>query len=179
MLSGSTLQSENEELIEKTETQEQINERNFKPAYAYFVLFIALMARIMVQWQRKGLTYSYGYSGLGDARNNPVFEIATAYPQLSSWYGALCGLLYTIPYSFFGLIAGKMSDKVNRKMFLGAVLILAGVTCGITGAVNSFFVLGLMRVFHALLNTSSNPLSFSLVSDYFPPERRATANSII
>merc|ERR1719446_1747268 len=64
-------------------------------------------------------------------------------------------------------------------MFLGAVLILAGATCGVTGAVNSFFMLCVMRVFHAILNTSSNPLSFSLVSDYFPPEKRATANSII
>lgn len=72
-----------------------------------------------------------------------------------------------------------MSDKVNRKLFLGIVLILAGVTCGVTGAVNSFFMLGLMRVFHAILNTSSNPLSFSLIADYFPPEKRATANSII
>lgn len=160
-------------------TQEQINERNFKPMQAYFVLLIALLARIMVQWQRKGLSYSYGYAGLGDARNNPLYEIATAYPQLSGWYGALCGLIYTIPYSFFGLVAGKWSDKVNRKMFLGAVLILAGATCGVTGAVNSFAMLCVMRVFHALLNTSSNPLSFSLVSDYFPPEKRATANSII
>ena len=59
------------------------------------------------------------------------------------------------------------------------VLILAGATCGVTGAVNSFAMLCVMRVVHALLNTSSNPLSFSLVSDYFPPEKRATANSII
>ena len=36
-----------------------------------------------------------------------------------------------------------------------------------------------MRVIHAALNTSSNPLSFSLVSDYFPPDKRATANSLI
>jgi len=32
------------------ETQEEINERKFKPAYAYFVLFITLIARILVQW---------------------------------------------------------------------------------------------------------------------------------
>lgn len=78
-----------------------------------------------------------------------------------------------------GLIAGKVSDKVNRKVFLGIVLILAGLTCGVTGAVNSFGMLVVMRVLHAILNTSSNPLSFSLISDYFPPEKRATANSII
>lgn len=79
-MDSSTLDSEKEGLIEKPQTQEEINAKNFKPAYAYFVLFIALLARIMVQWQRKGLCYSYGYTGLGDARNNPVYEIATAYP---------------------------------------------------------------------------------------------------
>lgn len=111
--------------------------------------------------------------------NNPNFEISTAYPQLKYWYGLLVGLIYTIPYSFFGLIAGKISDQVDRKLYLGIVLILAGVTCGVTGYVDSFLLLGIMRVFHSILNTSSNPLSFSLISDYFPPENRTTANSII
>lgn len=105
--------------------------------------------------------------------------MATAYPQLKNWYGLLVGLIYTVPYSFFGLVAGKISDNVNRKFFLGLVLILAGATCGVTGFVDSFFMLGAMRVIHGMLNSSSNPLSFSLIADYFPPEKRATANSII
>ena len=85
----------------KIETQEEKNKRLFKPGYAYFVLFLTLMARIMVQWQRKGLNYSYGYTGLGEMANNPIFEISTAYPQLKYWYGLLVGLIYTVPYSFF------------------------------------------------------------------------------
>ena len=133
----------------------------------------------MVQWQRKGLNYAYGYTGLGEMAKNPVYEIATAYPQLKNWYGLLVGLIYTVPYSFFGLVAGKISDNVNRKIYLGIVLILAGATCGVTGFVDSFFLLGAMRVLHGMLNSSSNPLSFSLITDYFPPENRATANSII
>lgn len=52
----------------------------FKPVYAYFVLFIVLMCRIMVQWHRKGLTYAYGYTGLGAAANNPIYEISTEFP---------------------------------------------------------------------------------------------------
>jgi len=41
----------NEALISgKVETQEEINKRLFKPGYAYFVLFLTLLARIMVQW---------------------------------------------------------------------------------------------------------------------------------
>ena len=91
----------------------------------------------------------------------------------------LSGLIYTVPYSFAGLVAGNMSDKVNRKFFLGVVILLASVTMGISGAVNSFAVLGVMRVFHAMMNSASNPLSFSLIADYFPPDKRATANSII
>ena len=171
--------SAEENLLTKGKTQEEINAEKFKPAYAYFVLFITLCARIMVQWQRKGLNYAYGYTGLGERANNPFYEIATAYPQLKSWYGLLVGLIYTVPYSFFGLVAGKISDSVNRKFFLGIVLILAGATCGVTGFVDSFFMLGAMRVLHGMLNSSSNPLSFSLIADYFPPEKRATANSII
>lgn len=31
-------------------TQDEINKQKFKPAYAYFVLFIVLLCRIMVQW---------------------------------------------------------------------------------------------------------------------------------
>lgn len=40
--------SDKENLLTKPKTQEEINKEKFKPAYAYFVLFITLMARIMV-----------------------------------------------------------------------------------------------------------------------------------
>ena len=50
---------------------------------------------------------------------------------------------------------------------------------GATGFMDAFIVLAAMRVFHGMINSSTNPLSFSLISDYFPPDKRATANSII
>jgi len=161
------------------ETQEELNARKFKPAYAYFVLFITLIARIMVQWQRKGINYSYGYTGLGPKMNNPIYEMGTFYPQLTEWYGWLIGFFYTIPYCFFGLVAGKMTDTVNRKTFLGIVLILAGAAVGVSGVYDSFLLLAIMRMVHGCLNSASNPVSFSLIQDYFPPEKRATANSLI
>ena len=49
----------------------------------------------------------------------------------------------------------------------------------ISGFYNSFSILCLMRVIHGCMNSASNPVSFSLIADYFPPEKRATANSII
>lgn len=69
-----------EKTEEKTVDQAEINKRNFNPIYAYFVLFIVLICRIMVQWHRKGLTYAYGYTGLGEAANNGFYEMSTYFP---------------------------------------------------------------------------------------------------
>lgn len=52
----------------------------FKPIYAYFVLFFILFCRIIVQWQRRGLTYAYSYTGIGSTFNNPIYEISTEFP---------------------------------------------------------------------------------------------------
>lgn len=59
------------------------------------------------------------------------------------------------------------------------VLMLAGATIGISGFRDSFLVLAAMRVFHGMLNSATNPLSFSIIQDYFPPENRSLANSLI
>lgn len=56
--------------------------KKFNPLYAYFVLFIVLACRIMVQWHRKGLTYAYGYTALGEFAGSPMYEISSFYPQL-------------------------------------------------------------------------------------------------
>lgn len=164
--------------LEPEEVEEE-NKPKFNPVYAYFVLGLVLVCRIMVQWHRQSLSYAYGYTGVGLMKNNPVYEIATAYPDLAVWFGLLTGLIYTLPYAGFGLVAGQISDKVNRKFFLGLVVILASLTMGVTGFSSSLGVLAIMRVFHGMLNAASNPLSFSLITDYFPKEKRATANSLI
>jgi len=88
-------------------------------------------------------------------------------------------LAYTLPFAFFGLFVGKLTDNVNRKIALGIVIALASSAMGLTGFIDSFIVLAAMRVFHGMINSSTNPLSFSLVTDYFPPDKRSTANSII
>ena len=48
-----------------------------------------------------------------------------------------------------------------------------------TGAFNSLAVLASFRFLHGIISSAINPLTFSLVSDYFPPNKRTTANSIL
>lgn len=68
------------------------------------------MCRIAMACHRSTLTYAYGYTGIGVDAGNSKFEIAAAFPQLKEWYGSLAGPIYSLPYSFFGLVAGKLSD---------------------------------------------------------------------
>lgn len=43
----------------------------------------------------------------------------------------------------------------------------------------SFGVLAAMRVFHGALSSATDPLAYSLVADYYPPDKRGTPNAII
>lgn len=157
----------------------EVDKPKFKPWAAYFVLALVLLGRITLVWHRKGLAYTYGYTGIGELAGSAKFELASAYPELKNWYGLLSGLLYTIPYAGMSLFGGQLTDKVNRKLALGIVLALASLTMNVSAMFNSFAVFCLMRILHGGIHTISNPLSFSIISDYFPVEKRATANSMI
>lgn len=52
------------------------------------------------------------------------------------------------------------------------------LTSLVTGQVNSFMVLVVMRFTLGVVESACNAPSYSLIADYFPPERRSTANAI-
>jgi MFS family permease len=91
----------------------------------------------------------------------------------------LTGILYTLPFAFTGLFFGKLAETSNRKIALGLVILSAGASMAMSGFSSFFWVLAAMRILHGAINSAANPFSFSLVSDYFPPDKRATANSMI
>ena len=163
-----------------TENDSEDKEKSmFNPAYSYLVLAIILIVRVATQWQQKSLGYFYGYKGLGDQAGNAIFEIATAYPQLNQYYGALVGLAYSVPYSLLGLVAGAATSYFNRKYMMAGFIALMSLTQVANGAFNSFGILCGMRFMHGAMSSFINPLCFSLLADYFPPDRRGTANSIL
>ena len=88
-------------------------------------------------------------------------------------------MVYTVPYMCCGLLMGSLTPMVNRKMILGLSMLLGGVSQFVSGTFNSFPLLCGMRVLHGSVNAATNPLSYSLIADYVPPNRRATANAII
>lgn len=98
---------------------------------------------------------------------------------MENYYGVLTGLAYTLPYMITGLVMGAITSRINRVRVFAASLVLGGFSQVVSGMVPNFGVLAGMRVLHGATNSVSNPLTYSLVADFVPPEKRATANSIL
>lgn len=94
------------------------------------------------------------------------------------YYGLIGSVLFSTSFSFFGVFAGDLSTKVNRKILLALSCVLWSATNLGVGAVNSLFVFCLMRFLCGLFCSSIGAASYSLISDYFPPSYRSTANSV-
>lgn len=105
--------------------------------------------------------------------------MSTAYPDLAKNFGILTGLAYTVPFAVMGLFYGKATPFVNRKMGLAIAMALSGTTMGLISSLDSFAFLAMSRVLLGVIAAAFNPLSFSLLSEYFPDSKRATANSIL
>lgn len=88
-------------------------------------------------------------------------------------------MAYTLPNSVAGLFAGGLTKTMNRKLMLVVCMSLLSLFQFSTGIIDSFLVLALLRFCHGAVSSAINPLAFSLMADYFPPDKRSTANSIL
>jgi len=99
--------------------------------------------------------------------------------QLSdSQLGLLGGLAFAIFYATLGIPIASLADRWSRVKVLSiSMVIWSGMTavCGLAG---SFSSLLLARIGVGVGEAGASPPSHSLISDYFPLEKRATALAI-
>lgn len=98
----------------------------FNPVTAFSMLFVITLIRATSYWHQKSIGYFYGFKGQGDQLANPMYEISSAYPLMSDYYGFLVGLFYTMPYAITGLFAGNMTRTLNRRDSLFAIIMSLG-----------------------------------------------------
>lgn len=108
-----------------------------------------------------------------------MFEIGAAFPEMAANYGVLSGPAFSISYAIAGIFMGLLVGKTNRKNLLAAACILFSLTQIISGTTSSFAVMVGMRFILGLFVSVVEPVAFSLMGDYFPPQVRTFANSII
>ena len=92
--------------------------------------------------------------------------------------GFLGGIAFATFYTFLGIPIARLSDKGNRRNVLSVCLVLWSGATALCGLAANFFHLLLARIGVAVGEAGASPASHSMISDMFPPDRRATALGI-
>lgn len=92
--------------------------------------------------------------------------------------GFLSGFAFALFYTVAGIPIARWADRGSRRTIIALGLAVWSAMTALSGLASSFAQLALARVGVGVGEAAGSPPSHSLISDYFPPERRATALSI-
>lgn len=92
--------------------------------------------------------------------------------------GLLTGLAFAALYVILGIPIARYADLNNRKNVVTASLAVWSAMTALSGTASNFLQLLLTRIGVGVGEAGGSPPSHSIISDYFPPEKRATALSV-
>ena len=89
--------------------------------------------------------------------------------------GLLSGTAFGLFYATLGIPIARLADRFSRKGVIAVCLALWSVMTALCGSASGFAMLLLYRVGVGVGEAGGSPPAHSMISDYFPPERRASA----
>jgi MFS family permease len=89
--------------------------------------------------------------------------------------GLLTGLMFALFYTAFGIPVAALADRTNRVRIIAAACALWSLFTAACGFAGSFAALAAARIGVGVGEAGGSPPSYSILSDYFPPERRGRA----
>ncbi len=92
--------------------------------------------------------------------------------------GFLGGMSFALFNAVAGLPIARWADRGSRKMIISIGIVLWSTATAASGLARSFAHLAIARVTTGVGEASTVPAAHSIISDYFPPQRRATALAI-
>jgi MFS family permease len=95
-----------------------------------------------------------------------------------SQIGFLYGTAFAVFYALFGIPLGRLADSWYRGRLIAMGLTLWSGMTTLSGFASSYAMLSTARIGVGIGEASASPAAYSMISDYFPKERRATALSI-
>lgn len=133
--------------------------------YAWYVVGVLLLAYISSFIDRQIISLL-------------VKPIKTSFGISDTQMGVLMGLSFAVLYTLVGIPIGLMADRMNRKRIISwgiFVWSIMTVFCGMAGSYSLFF---LARVGVGIGEAALSPAAYSIISDYFPKKKLATALSV-
>jgi MFS family permease len=134
-------------------------------AYAWYALFVFVLVYIMNFIDRQILSIL-----VGDIKRD--LQVSDA--QI----GFLYGTAFAVFYALFGIPLGRLADSWYRGRLMAMGLALWSSMTAFSGFASTFGMLAAARIGVGIGEASASPAAYSMISDYFPKERRATALSI-
>lgn len=95
-----------------------------------------------------------------------------------TYMGFLTGFAFVVFYTLAGIPIARLADRVSRRSIIAVGLVVWSSMTAASGLVQNFWQLAAARVGVGVGEAAGTPPAHSLLSDYFPPERRATALAI-
>lgn len=92
--------------------------------------------------------------------------------------GALSGFAFAILYAASTVIVARYSDRHNRRNIVALAVTVWSAATAFCGMVTGFWQLMLGRAVVGVAEAGGGAPTYSIISDYFPPRRRALALGI-
>lgn len=105
-------------------------------------------------------------------------QIKAEFTLSDTQLGMLAGPVFAVVYSVLGLPMAMIADRVSRRKLIAATLGIFSITTFASAFVTSFAQLLVVRFGTGAGEAGTSPAVSSLISDLFPPEKRATALGI-
>lgn len=140
-------------------------QREFSPAYRNYALGLLFVGYIVNFVDRSILSLLL----------EPIkLELALSDSQL----GLLGGLAFALFYTFLGIPIAALADRRSRVKILAVSMVIWSAMTALCGLATNFWMLLMARIGVGVGEAGASPPSHSLISDYFPVDKRATALSI-
>ena len=89
--------------------------------------------------------------------------------------GWLAGFAFAVFYSVLGVPIARLADRTNRRTLISIGVVLWSVMTAACGLTRTYWQLFLMRVGVGVGEATLSPAAYSIISDYFPPNKVAKA----
>src|SRR5262245_15450942 len=134
-------------------------------AYAWYVVGVLTLVYVFSFIDRQILSLLVG----------PIRrDLGISEKQMSLLMGASFAVFYTL----FGIPLGRLADTRSRRGIIAVGVAFWSVMTAACGLTRSFWQLALARIGVGVGEASLSPSAYSLIADYFRPERRSTALSV-
>ena len=92
--------------------------------------------------------------------------------------GLMTGFAFALFYATLGIPIARLADKGNRRNLIAGALTIWSAMTAMSGLAQNFWHLLIARIGVGIGEAGCSPPAHSIISDYYPAEKRATALGI-